>query len=49
MGFKSLAHKRKIQELVTQGKIKQAEFDRLAKITGNKKLPEYVIPKVPKK
>lgn len=43
--FKSEAHKRKLAELVTQGKITQADYDAHAKETGKTKLPERLTPK----
>lgn len=42
MPFKSQAQRRKFGELVKQGKISQAEFDKWNSETGHKKLPERV-------
>lgn len=39
-GFRSEAHRRKIQELVTQGKIKQSDYDKHARETHQTVLPE---------
>ena len=42
MPFKSVAHREKFRELVKQGKITQAEFDKWQAETGEAKLPERV-------
>lgn len=42
MPFKSEAHKRKIAELVKQGRITQKVYDAFASETTQKKLPERV-------
>ena len=43
--FQSEAHKRKLGELVKDGKISQAEYDRRERETGKRKLPDRVKPK----
>jgi len=47
--FHSEAHKKKIADLVKAGKVSQSEYDRMAKATGNKKLPDRIHPKKEKK
>lgn len=42
--FKSKAQKRKLAELVSQGKLKPATFHEWNKATGNTKLPERIGP-----
>lgn len=42
MPFKSEAQKRKFEDLVKQGKMKQSTLDKFHKDTGNAKLPERV-------
>lgn len=47
--FKSEAHRQKIADLVKAGKVSQAEYDRMHRATGNKKLPERIHPSKEKK
>ena len=47
--FKSEAQRAKFMELLSQGKITKAEFDRLVRETGSQKLPERLHPPREKK
>lgn len=48
MTFKSHAQKRRYEQLVKEGKMKQKDFDRMLKDAEGLELPEHVI-KPPKK
>lgn len=44
-GFKSKAHQRKFTELLADGKITQADYDKMHKATNVSKLPDRLRPK----
>ena len=43
--FRSEAHKKKLQELLKDGKVTQKDYERMEKATGKRKLPERLKPK----
>ena len=45
MAFKSLAQKRKFEEMLRQGKISRADFEEWSRGTTERSLPERVAPK----
>ena len=46
--FSSEAHKRKLEELVATGVVKQSDFNKMQQATGHRKLPDRIKPKAPK-
>ena len=49
MAVKSKAQRRKFAQLLVEGKIDEEVYERWNREAGNKKLPERVRPKKPKK